>query len=363
MLKLKFIMNVCILGSGLTSLSLAKTLINQGLGVDLFSDNTKNIYSESQTIGISKSNVKFFNSNILNIDKLLWGVKKINVYSENFKNEAILNFENNKNDIFSIIKNKQLYDHLFQRLKKNKSFNIKKKKFFRYQDYELVINCDPNHLITKKFFYKSLKKNYNSFGHVTIIKHESFKNDTATQIFTKDGPIAFLPISNTETSIVFSARGISKISKEELKRIIKRFSKKYKIFKIDNIRSFDLKSSNLRTYFYKNILAFGDLLHRLHPHAGQGFNMITRDIKVLSELISFRNSVGIQIDSSIIPIFEQKTKSKNYLFSNGIDFIYEFFNIESKTQSKFMSKSVQILGKNKILKKTFMRLADDGIVI
>ena len=88
-------MKVCILGSGLTSLSLAKTLINQGLSVDLFSDFTKNIYSKLQTIGISKSNVNFFNSHILNIDKLLWRIKKINIYSENLKDEKILNFEEN----------------------------------------------------------------------------------------------------------------------------------------------------------------------------------------------------------------------------------------------------------------------------
>ena len=157
-------------------------------------------------------------------------------------------------------------------------------------------------------FYKNLKKNYHSFGYVTVIKHVSLRNDIATQVFTKNGPIAFLPISKTETSIVYSARGVKRISKEKIKIIIKKFSKKYKIKKIDDIKSFELKSSNLRTYFHKNVLAFGDLLHRLHPHAGQGFNMVIRDIKVLLELISLRNSVGIQLDSSIFPEFEKKNE-------------------------------------------------------
>ncbi len=354
-------MKVCILGCGLTSLSLAKTLINQGLRVDLFSDYTKNIYLKSQTIGISKSNVNFFNSHILNINKFLWRIKRINIYTENFKDEEILNFEDNNKEVFSIAKNFKLYDYLLQELKKDKFFKIKKNKAFFKQSYELVINCNPNHLFTKKFFYKNLKKNYHSFGYVTVIKHVSFKNDIAKQIFTKNGPIAFLPISRTETSIVYSARGEKKISKKEIKTIIKKFSKEYKIKKISDIKSFELKSSNLRVYFHKNILAFGDLLHRLHPHAGQGFNMVIRDIKVLSELVSFRSSVGIQLDSSIFPEFEKKKKSRNYLFSNGIDFIYEFFNIESKVKNRLMSKSVQLLGKNKILKKAFMNLADNGI--
>ena len=42
---------------------------------------------------------------------------------------------------------------------------------------------------------------------------------------------------------------------------------------------------SMRSYYYKNILAFGDLLHKLHPLAGQGFNMSIRDINELSKII------------------------------------------------------------------------------
>ena len=58
-----------------------------------------------------------------------------------------------------------------------------------------------------------------------------------------------------------------------------------------------------------------------------------------------------------------KTKSRNYLFSNSIDFIYEFFNFESKTKTNLMSKSVQFLGKNKLVNKFFTKLADNGMII
>ena len=61
-----------------------------------------------------------------------------------------------------------------------------------------------------------------------------------------------------------------------------------KIIKINKSSSFELKSSNLRSYYFKNIIAFGDLLHRLHPLAGQGFNMTIRDIKEINKLIEFQ---------------------------------------------------------------------------
>ena len=110
-------------------------------------------------------------------------------------------------------------------------------------------------------------------------------------------------------------------------------------------------------------MAFGDLLHKVHPLAGQGFNMSIRDIKLLTDLIKFRIDHGLDLDSSICKDFEKKIKHKNYLFSTGIDLVYEFFNFESKLDNSFLSKSVQLFGKNKYTNKFFTRLADNGIVI
>ena len=47
-------------------------------------------------------------------------------------------------------------------------------------------------------------------------------------------------------------------------------------------------SVNLRNYYHKNILAFGDLIHRVHPLAGQGFNMTIRDTKELTNIIDLK---------------------------------------------------------------------------
>ena len=53
-LKLKIIMNVCILGDGLTSLALAKMLVNKNILVDLIFEDKLIDYSNSMTIGITK---------------------------------------------------------------------------------------------------------------------------------------------------------------------------------------------------------------------------------------------------------------------------------------------------------------------
>ena len=40
-------------------------------------------------------------------------------------------------------------------------------------------------------------------------------------------------------------------------------------------------------------MAFGDSLHKIHPLAGQGFNMTLRDIKILSNIIQNRIDLGL----------------------------------------------------------------------
>ena len=64
----------------------------------------------------------------------------------------------------------------------------------------------------------------------------------------------------------------------------------------------------------------------------------------------------------LVKEFEKKIKHKNFIFSNGIDLIYEFFNLESKFNNSILTKSVNLLGKNNSINNFFTKLADKGIV-
>ena len=357
-------MRVCILGSGLSCLTLAKALVNQKIYVDVKVSANFFQPGKSRTIGISKSNLEFFNKHIIKIDKITWKLKQIHIFSDNLKKEKLINFENSKNQLFSILKNYQLFNVLESSLKKNKYFsriNLKTKKN-NFENYDLVIVTDYSSSIAKKYFNKQIIKKYNSFAYTTIIEHKNILNNIATQIFTKDGPLAFLPISHNKTSIVYSINNSSLLGSDRIKDLIHSYNFKYKIKKINKIESSELKSFNLRSYYNNKFLAFGDLLHRIHPLAGQGFNMTIRDIKIFLNLIKNRNNLGLPIDSSINTEFEHKTKHVNFIFANGIDLIHEFFNLERKIKNNTISKSIQFLGKNPSINKVFTSLADKGIL-
>ena len=365
-------MNICIIGDGLTSLSLAKNLINKKINVHIYQKKTTKNLTSNRSIGVSKSNLEFFEKEILKLPKkIIWKIKEIEIYSEKLKKDKILNFQNNKNDLFYMLKNEKLYKLLSNELLKNKFFKktiIKQENFYekliKKNSYDLIINCDQNNFISKKYFNKRIDKDYKNLAYTTILKHEKLENNSAIQVFTNFGPIAFLPISNTKTSVVFSLDIKNKIyADREILEQINKHNPKYKIKKISKLSCFNLKFSNLRNYYYKNILAFGDLLHRIHPLAGQGFNMTIRDIKNLSEIIQHKIDLGLQLDTLILEQFQKKTKNRNFIFSSGIDFVYEFFNFDKKNKGKNLNKILKYLGTNKSFINSIIKFADKGLNI
>ena len=69
-------MNVCIIGVGLTSLSLAKILINKKINVHNYQKKIDEVKS-SRTIGISKKNLEFIEKEIYKFSKKdIWKIKK-----------------------------------------------------------------------------------------------------------------------------------------------------------------------------------------------------------------------------------------------------------------------------------------------
>jgi len=93
-------MKVCILGNNLTSLTLAKTLVNLEINVEALYIKKKSIITKNRTIGISKSNINFFNEKIINISQLLWKIKKIEIFCDNLTGEKLINFEKKKRTTF-----------------------------------------------------------------------------------------------------------------------------------------------------------------------------------------------------------------------------------------------------------------------
>ena len=362
-------MTICLIGKNLTSLVLSKIFVNKGINVDLYYSNNKINKMKStlsRTIGLSNDSVNFLESYKILNKKDCWNIKQIKLYKEN-EPCSFLNFKPDKNS-FSIISYNVLNESLETKLKKNKRIKIKKKKYEGFytkllkKNYEIIIITDTNNFLFKKYFSKQFKKNYNSTAYTTIINHSKIQNNIAEQYFTRFGPLAFLPISNNQTSVVFSIFDKDLIkNKLKIKNIIEQYNRHYKIKNISTLQEFPINLFLSRNYFYKNILSFGDALHKVHPLAGQGFNMTVRDTKILSDLIDKNLALGLNLDT-ILEKFEIERKNPNFIFAMGIDFLHEFFKATNKYNLKNVDYLFKFLNKNTFFKKKIEKFADKGFI-
>ena len=363
-------MNAILIGDNVTSLTLAKCLINNNINVKLYSEKKPYKIDRIRTISITKKNLEFIQKSIFKIkSQYLWDIQNIEIAKEEKKITKILNFDNSGKKIFSIIKNYKLYNLLNSQLKKDKNFEkfiIKKKKIFykniiTKKSVNLIFNCDKNNTISQYYSKSNIKKDYLGKAYVTTIKHEKLKNNKALQIFTKKGPIAFLPNSNYSTSIVFSMIKSSNYTNKQIIDLINFYNMNYKIISTSKIKSFDLKLYLQKKYAHDNILLFGDSVHQIHPLAGQGFNMTLRDIEEINNLIVKRKNLGLIIDSQIFKEFEKKVKHKNIVFASGIDYINSFFSKDSFIKQKISKNIFNLINKNKTIKELTKKLADSGL--
>ena len=67
--KIKNNMTLCIIGSGLSALTLAKALVNQNINVDLVTLKKSKIYDKTRTLGISKAMLSFLIKKLLTLKK------------------------------------------------------------------------------------------------------------------------------------------------------------------------------------------------------------------------------------------------------------------------------------------------------
>ena len=374
---------ICIIGEGLAGLTTAAILSKQNVNIDFYSGSKKKILTlDKRTTAISESNFQYIKKNLnLNRNSFFWACKKINLFFEDkTKIVNFLNFnEKNKNFMY-IFQNKDLKKKLKKIISSKKniksisknveginsddnSITLNKKKF----SYDLIILSIGS---VSKFYSRiesgrSIKKNYEEMAMTATIKHKS-KIQNASQFFLKEGPLAILPFKKNTFSTVWSLDS-SYFKKNEinLKKILLKKLKKLlatnTIKNIENVQSFPI-NLNLKTKYYrKNILILGDGLHSVHPLAGQGFNLVLRDIKKLDELMFKISSLGLLYkESLLLKEFYNARKSENNLFGLGINLTNLFFK-DKKYFSIFKKKILNNIKNFDFLKKITQKIADRGI--
>ncbi len=138
------------------------------------------------------------------------------------------------------------------------------------------------------------------YRQVALISNVSFRNPhqgCAFERFTAQGPIALLPLTNSEqgeprSALVWSlpkdqARHVSECTEQQfLEMLQQRFGHRLGEFtRVGDRFSYPLKLVEAQEQVRSGIVVMGNAAHSLHPVAGQGFNLALRNCARLTRLL------------------------------------------------------------------------------
>jgi 2-octaprenyl-6-methoxyphenol hydroxylase len=377
---------ICIIGGSLTGLATAISLSKYNCSIDLIADNISKSKNSSSTIAVSQNNLEYFNKIKLTdkIKNILWPCSMMKLYiGKKDKFSKILEYRNDKKvkKILYMFKSSRIKQLMFNRIKKIKSIKIRNEKKISkiynngllksikikktFLNYNLIILCTGSNSDLVKDIFKDefIKNSYSESAITTILKHGKIKNNTARQVFLDDEIFALLPISNTQTSIVWSIKKSKnnniKVIKEKIKSYAKLFLKNIKFESKIECRSLSFLIRN--KYFKDRVLLFGDALHEIHPFVGQGFNMTLRDLSSLEKILQKKINLGLDIGSAdILSEFSNETKPGNLAFSLATDMLKNSFAIKNKYFKKVRNTFLGKINDNKLIKNIFLQVADKG---
>ena len=374
---------ICIIGGSLTGLVTAISLSKLNCEIDLVTGNVYKIDKSNRTIAISENNLDFLDK--LNISKSLkkeiWPCSIMKLYTEikNEKFSEIFELSSNKKQkkILYTIENSKIMKLMMNKIKKIKSISIKSHekvyaisssgflKSVKFNNnnfkYNLIILCTGynSNLVKNLFEDQTIENSYDESAITTILNHSSLKNNTARQIFLDKAILALLPISDTRTSIIWSVKKyMQKKNDLFLKKKIRFYAKNYlnNITFLTNIEHNNLNLLIRKKYYKDRVLLFGDALHRIHPLAGQGFNMTLRDLVCLEKILNSKINLGLDIGGlDILSEFSSEMKPRNFIFSVGVNLIKN-----SISYKRLRNNLLKVLNKSDFAKDIFFNIADKG---
>jgi 2-octaprenyl-6-methoxyphenol hydroxylase len=383
---------ICIIGSGLTGSTIAYLLSKLKLQIDIVDDNYKKKISTK--LALSKSSLdQLHNSGLKEIKKKSNPIKNIYLYDSyseiNLEKDLKFSSSNKEKVLAYIIDSTTLLSHLNKNLRNLNNINFIKKKIssisdnnifktitfedFSKKNYSLVILTSGNNLeLLPKINLKTIiHKSYNEDAYVFSLSHKKIINNSARQFFLKDGPLAFLPVSGEKTFVIWSIKkdSFNKKYVSNKNYLLNFFNKNFKeLFKDINSVS-DISVFNLDYVFnelkeFKRTLLFGDIASKIHPIAGQGWNMTLRNAFSLVKVIKNFEDLGLEIGNNIfIEKYLDEVKLNNFAFTTLIDGIRKIFDIKIDGYATMRKNTLSIIDKNYFIKNNLAKVADKGLFI
>jgi len=216
---------------------------------------------------------------------------------------------------------------------------------------KLVVGADGAHSKVRELSHiTTTSRDYQQQGIVANVITEKPNQQIGWQRFLETGPLAFLPLDDGRSSIVWSAKNdyaneLMAMDKTAFEaEITTAFQNELGQVTLDSERAaFPLKAQHANDYITKRIALVGDAAHSIHPLAGQGVNLGLLDAACFANTIetALENKRDIGREYTLKKYQRARktsnltmltaTNSLNKLFSNNNDTLNWLRNISFAT--------------------------------
>ena len=232
---------------------------------------------------------------------------------------------------------------------------------------KLVVAADgANSWVRQQLDIPLTKWDYNHHAIVATVKTKEAHQACARQIFTPQGPLAFLPLYEKNiSSIVWSVPPMQaemllalddKTFNQQLSRT---FDNRLGECAVQGERqSIPLSMRYARDFAKHRVALVGDAAHTIHPLAGQGVNLGLMDAASLGQEILKHSALGDDIGLySNLRHFERWRKAEAIQMIASMESLKQLFNGDNPIQKMLRDAALLITSNISPLKKQFIKQA------
>jgi len=198
----------------------------------------------------------------------------------------------------------------------------------------LLVGADgANSKVRESVSIQRSQQSYQQHGLVCNVATSENHQNTAWQCFMPTGPLAFLPLYNGYSSIVWSLDEVSAqahmaLDDETFKRVLAEASQ-FKLGEITDVSQrflFPLAHGHATDYVRPGLALIGDAAHSIHPLAGQGANLGIADAAALAEVICTAKKAGRQWSAlHTLSKYQRQRKGANRMMEMSMTGFKELF--------------------------------------